>query len=479
MIPGKKPAAPVPGLLAPALLAPARLAPARLASARLAPARLAPTRLAPTLLVLTLLALTLLLGAGTGTTARAQTPAPSELPAISSLDADATPVSDILQILASRSGLNIVMSPAVQGRIISIHLRDTPFEDALNLVVRAAGLSYERVGGSILVAEAANLSVPTGLVTRVFNLQYANADDVRAMLEILTKDVTASPSNNQLVIRSSQSVIDQAAEIIRQIDRKPQQILLEARLIEVSTSSLLQLGIQWDKIGQWSTVLSEGNPGQTAPGTLPTALGFVKANQSGDFYRQLAAFDVSLDALLTEGRAKLLSNAKVVTIDGKQAEIFAGETVPVVVTSLQSPGSSGGVLQTVQLQKVDVGVKLDITPRIGGDSLITVLVQPEVSTIERYVGPNSDLPQTATRRANSLVRVRQGEKIFLGGLLSDSKLRTLVKIPVLGSIPVLGGLFRHYRDDNTTLDLIIEVTPTIVGDAGRLLPVAPANDQRR
>ncbi len=104
---------------------------------------------------------------------------------------------------------------------------------------------------------------------------------------------------------------------------------------------------------------------------------------------------------------------------------------------------------------------------------MTALVEPEVSRIVRFVGRDSDLPQTATRRAKSLVRVRDGEKIYLGGLLSEEKRRTMKKVPLLGDIPLLGYLFRHYKDDNSQVDLVIEITPHIVGDEGAMLPVAP------
>lgn len=395
--------------------------------------------------------------------------------AIITLDADRTAVSDILQILASRSGLNIVMSPAVQGKVITIHLHDTPADEALSLVVRAAGLGYERIGSSVLVTDVESLAASTGLVTRVFNLKFARAQEIKSMLEVVCKDVSASPQGNTLIIRASRPVVDQVAEIINQLDRKPPQILLEARLVEVNTSSVAELGIDWESITKWNTVIAEGSAAATAPGQLPSTLPFAKINQGADFYRQLSSFQVALDLLITQGRARLLSNAKVVTLDGKTAEVFAGESVPVVVTSLENPGAAGGVLQTVQLQKIDVGVKLSITPRIGADSLITTLVEPEVSQLERFVGPNSDLPQTSTRRASSLVRVHNGEKIYLGGLLSQSKLRSVKKVPLLGDIPLLGQLFRHYRNDDSMLDLVIEVTPRIVGDQGPALPAAPAH----
>ncbi len=203
-------------------------------------------------------------------------------PALISLDADSTYVNGILQILANRGGLNIVTSPEVQRRKISIHLRNTPFDEALNLVVRAAGMGYERVGNSILVGDVQKLSTPTGLVTRVFELQYANASEVKTMLEVLSKDVSANAVGNRLMIHASQSVVDEAATIIEQLDRKPQQVMLEARLVEVNKSDVKELGIDWEKITKWNTVLTEGDQGASAQGQLPQNLGYFKAGETAD-----------------------------------------------------------------------------------------------------------------------------------------------------------------------------------------------------
>lgn len=386
------------------------------------------------------------------------------------LDADSTSVNDILQILAQRSALNIVTSPEVQGRRISIHLTNTPFEEALNLVVRAAGLGYERVGNSILVADIQKLAAQTGFTTRVFDLQYANAAEIREVLEVISKDVTADFSGNRVAVRGSQSIVEQIEDIIARLDRKPGQVLLEARLIEVNTTDLLEIGIDWEKITKWSSVLSEGPLDASSKGEIPNEIPQIKADETDDIYRQVTTLEFVLDALITDGKARLLANSKVVTLDNTPAEIFIGETVPVVITSLGGTGGGGGVFQTIQLEKIDVGIKLNITPRLSDDGFVTTLVEPEVSTITGFVGPDDDLPQTATRRAKSLVRVRDGEKIYLGGLLSEQTRETVKKVPILGHIPILGYLFQHHRDESIRTDLVIEITPRIVGDEGTALP---------
>jgi type II secretory pathway component GspD/PulD (secretin) len=392
-------------------------------------------------------------------------------PVLVTLRADNTSVIDILGVLAERSGLNIVAGPAVQGKTITLHLRDTPFDEALALVSRASGLGFERIGDSILVADPARLASATGMVSRVFDLDYADAAEVREVLETVSPDIRADIRGNRVVVRATQAAVEEVGRVIEDLDRKPAQVLLDARLIEVNTTRLEELGIDWGQITKWSTVLTEGNQGSSAPGQIPENLGFQLTGETSKIYRQAAAWQVSIEAMITDGNARVLANSKVVTLDGEPAEIFAGETVPVVITSLSSPGSSGGVLQTVQLEKIDVGVRLNITPRIGQDDLITTLVEPEVSRIIGFVGPDNDLPQTSTRRARTLVRVADGQKIYLGGLLIEENRKTVQKVPLLGSIPLLGALFRHTRNEVVRLDLVIEITPRIVGDEGAGLPM--------
>ena len=386
-------------------------------------------------------------------------------PGVVTLDADSMSVADVLQILAERSGLNIVTGTAVQHRKVSLRLADTPFEEALALVVRAAGLGYERLGQSIVVGELSEMNGSSVGATRVFALHYADAAETRRALEILTKDVSADTVGNRLVVRAAPALMDQVADVIRQLDRKPEQVLLEARLIEVNTSNLQELGIDWEKITKLSTIVTEGYHGPTEPGALPEDLDFLKPFESDIYMRQAHAFELAIDALISGGRARLLANSRLVTMDGLAAEIFAGETVPVVITSLQSSGGAG-VMQSVSLEKIDVGVKMRIIPRISGDGTITTLVEPEVSRIVAFRGPDSDLPQTSTRRARTIIRVPNGQKVYLGGLLSEEKRITEKRVPILGSLPLVGMLFRHQRDDTARTDLVIEITPRILGDEG-------------
>ncbi len=386
---------------------------------------------------------------------------PSE-PLLISLDADSVTVNTVLQILADRSNLNIVTGPEVRGQKISIHLRNTPFEEALNLTVRAAGFGYERVGQSILVGDPARLEKETGVATHIVTLQYADALEVKKMLETLTKSVEVDLQGNRLLATATPSVIEQIKEVIKTIDVPPPTVEIKARVIEISSSNLDELGINWDKIAKFGTILSEGNPGASPSDRKPNNLGYFKIDETADWFRQAEAIEIAIDLLITEGRAKILAESRIVTTNNRKAEIFIGDDIPVVITSLQSGGGGGFGVQQIQLEHIKVGTQLAVTPRVSEGRYITMIVEPKVSTIVEFVGPDKDLPRTSERKATTWVRAESGVTMFIGGLQSEDSKKTVSKVPLLGDIPFLGALFRHTRTDIVKKDLLIEITPTLI-----------------
>jgi type IV pilus assembly protein PilQ len=376
-----------------------------------------------------------------------------------SLDADSSQVNSLLQILAERSRLNIVTTPDVQRRRISIHLQNTPFEEALNIVVRAAGLGYERIGNSILVGDPAKLATQTGLTARVYSLEYANAIEVQRSLTSVIEGLNAYASGNQVVARGTPGQLDQVAQLIDILDTKPRQVALEARLIEINTNDLTELGVNWDRITKWTEIFTEGDPAASATDQVPGTSDFIKIDKGDDWFRQRSAYEVAIDFLITTGRGKLLANSRVTTAENSPADIFVGQTVR-IVTNILTSNQGIGTTQT-QVEEIEVGVKLEATPRIANDGTVTCVIAPEVSNIIA-IDPETGLPTTSTRRARSLVRVASGEKIILGGLLREESRELIQKVPLLGDIPLLGSLFRHKEARNEKTDLVIEITPTIL-----------------
>jgi len=385
----------------------------------------------------------------------------------------------ILSILAKESGYNIVTDPNVnQQDKISIHLDNVPIEQAINLVVRAVGLSYEIVGNSFLIADPRKLKEEVGVTSYVITLKYASAEDVKTILQDISKQIQVDISGNRLLVNASPKKIAEIIKVIKEIDVPAIQIMLETRLIEVAVDAEEQLGIDWSRLSKYSTILAETGEEVTAGGgsvlpedqtfaDLPATMGYNRLSNKKDktrlyprfFSRQLTAFDLTLDLLLKDNKAEVLANSRLTTINGREANIKLVDIVPYIL-------SSGGVGGQVQVQREEVGIKLNILPTVNTDGFITVKVEPEVSTIFEFIGPDNNIPRVKSRTSSTTIRVKDGESIIIGGLLSNDKKRTVYKFPLLHKIPYVGEkIFTSNNVVERKTDLIVQITPKIVVDA--------------
>ena len=249
-------------------------------------------------------------------------------------------LSGILSILADESGYNIVTGPNVNStEKITINLEDVQIDQAIDMVVRAAGLSYEILGTSILIADASRLNTDVGVTSHIISLKYSNAEDIVNLLSNITEKITVDKAGNNLLVTVSAKKLTEIEAIISNIDKPAIQIMLEAKLIEVSLSNENKEGIDWAKLSELTTILAEtGNPinlaggGTTSslmPGSswatsteglvtealtpqqfqqLPSEMYFQRIDGSVPrFSRQLTAFEVTLDFLMKNIKMPLVS----------------------------------------------------------------------------------------------------------------------------------------------------------------------------
>ncbi|MDC3246727.1 secretin and TonB N-terminal domain-containing protein [Candidatus Marinimicrobia bacterium] len=386
----------------------------------------------------------------------------------------------ILAILAKESGYNIVTDPNVNKQDkVSIHLDEVPIEQAINLVVRAVGLSYEVVGNSFLVADPKKLKEEVGVTTYVVTLKYAAAEDVKSLLQDISDQVQVDIPGNKLLVHASPKKIAEIIQVVEQVDVPAIQIMLETRLIEVAADIEDKTGLDWSKISSYTTVLAENGvplttgggsviPDDQTIGNLPATMpfnrlsGLLEKDKTGIvpkyFSRQLTAFDLTLDMLLRNNKAEVLADSRLTTINGREASIKLVDIVPYIL-------SSGGVGGQVQVQKEEVGIKLNIAPTVNTDGYITVKVEPEVSTIFEFIGPDANIPRVKSRTSSTTIRVKDGESIVIGGLLSNDKKQTTYKLPFFHRLPWLGEkLFTSRSIIERKTDLIIQITPRIIVD---------------
>ena len=386
------------------------------------------------------------------------------------LNAEDADLPRVLSLLAERGGLNLITGPGVTSERVSVRMRDVPVDQAVNLVVRAAGLAYERIGNSIVVADAKALKEETGLSSYVLSLRYADARTMKAALTHLAPDTQIDQSGNRLIIVTSPRVISEIQKIVDVMDQPARQVQLEARIVEVGTDDLKRLGIDWNLLMRQNMVFIEGRTDSaTTYGRIPDLApwfentpGSPDLHKLRNFSRQAMAFNVALDLLIRDGNARVLANPKLTTLNGHEASILIGSRIPYVVTGTAFAG--GGAAPVQEIQREEVGVKLRITPLINADGYITTEITPEVSSVIGFTGENNDLPIVSTRQATTTVRLKDGNSVVIGGLLSEDKTTNKSKVPILGDIPFLGWFFQHQTITSSKKDLVIEVTPRILND---------------
>ena len=397
-----------------------------------------------------------------------------DLPFLVTIHAEDAYLPGILIVLAKESGYNIVTDPSVNTQDkISIHLDEVPIEEAINLVVRAVGLGYEIVGNSFLIADPKKLDKEVGITPHIIELKYADAVEVKELLSDLSKQIQVDVSGNKLLINTSPRKIAEIKEVVKEIDVPAIQVLLETRLIEVAMDVDEKMGIDWSKLGKYTSILGENaealseGAGSVVPdpgtlGALPVTAPFNRLNEDnlipGKFSRQMTAFNVTLDFLLKDNKADILADSKLVTLNGREATIKMVDIVPYIL-------SSGGVGGQVQVQREEVGIKLSVLPSVNTDGDITVKVEPEVASIFEFIGPDKNIPRVKSRSSSTTIRVRDGESIIIGGLISKDRKNTVYKFPLLYKIPWLGKKFFTSTDlvDRKT-DLIIQITPSVLKD---------------
>ncbi len=399
------------------------------------------------------------------------------------LDAEDASVSTIISTMARLSDCNIVLAmdtetkdEKAEEKKITIHIEDVPIEQALALVVKSIGLSYRLVGEkTFIVGERGRIEEEIGERTYVLHLNYVDVSKIVNALKVMPGESIAIEGQNAILVRANPETFSEISNRIEEIDVPQKQIEIRARLIEISVSEAEKFGIDWAKLNSLTTILAEdvessngiGLPynftddtgdlsyGDLSPyGVLPEDQYFQRMGDLSDighFSRQLTAFDVTIDWLLQNNAAKLLTDTRITALNGEEAEIHIGEVVPYIAEDNE---------KQIQVEREEVGIKLKVKPTVNSEGQITTKIEPEVSSVMELVG--GYIPRTKVRKITSTVTVPDGQKIIVGGLLSTTMSTTVNKVPLLSSIPLLGKLFQHKVSLLEKTDLIIEITPHVV-----------------
>ncbi len=257
----------------------------------------------------------------------------------------------------------------------------------------------------------------------------------------LTLTTGTSTPRNLIALSAARSVVERARHVIATIDTAPPLVRIETSVTDVSPEAINNLGLQW-------------NFGGFSLNEIKALQGGGQGLQFGSFDRTGLSFSSVISALVQKNLAKIIARPNLSTVSGKPAGVLIGDRVPFQTVILQG----GTAIPNVQF--IEAGVILTVTPRVNGEGVLTLEVRTEVSTFTGF--SPAGFPQVSTRSAQTTVRVKDGETIAIAGLLRDEELKTTIKVPGLGDLPVLGALFRSRQTRKRHSEIMVFVTPRIV-----------------
>jgi len=264
-----------------------------------------------------------------------------------------------------------------------------------------------------------------------------------------------------LILSGAPYTVERAMKLLDELDKAPRQVHIAAMITEVSRDDVSRLGIDWGPtnapgLGETGVPFTIGEPIEMDPETGKPDPLVMRNLQVGRIMRSILQWDASIRALEQTGRARILSNPSVTTLDGRQTSLHTGQTIYYQVAI--AAATTGGVI--TDTRTIDVGVLLSVNPRVNENNEITLTISPTVSSL---VGTTvAQLPIVATRTVITTVRVKSGETAVLAGLVSDQEQVTIKRVPFVSNIPLVGELFKHVEKRPQHNEILIFVTPTVL-----------------
>ena len=416
-------------------------------------------------------------------------------------------------LVAKTGGLNVSVDDSVKGSI-SISLTNVEPLKVLEIISRTKSLQLLNESGVYIVTA----SSVEAMQSYVFPIKYGDAETLRdAVIMSLDPDterlpnsttriknsdgsytyrytyrdddgydggdysenikrkdrVYVNPEVNALVLFGTPTEYERVKNLLASLDVELKQVTVEAKVLAIDKNATKNLGVEW----MWSTIPqypehdrdsytrtnSDGVVTHYEENTYTrksndlTGYGIIKFGRSHEGFPFEFYYGARINALVTDGKAKILSRPNVTTIQGREAVINVGSSVPVPKVS------STNTSTTTSIEYRDAGIILRYTPRVNSDGTITAKIHTEVST-PQYI-PDMQAYRFNTRSAETTVTVRDGEPMIIGGLIGAEEAKSVSKIPFLGDLPILGALFRNHRKSKSESELIIFLTAHVLRGA--------------
>jgi len=396
------------------------------------------------------------------------------------------PIETVIEQFREQANVNINTSPDVKGEV-TVTLKDVTLEAALKSVLRLRNYDYLLRDNIIEILTADQLpKVAEKLETKTFEIVYADVKEVvKALKEIVSKPpngtVSSIEGTSHIIVTDTESKIRDISTFIEKIDRMTPQILVEARIYDITSKDKLDLGVEWNA-GRDTTYYSdaEGTTIAVPPGTMGAPkTGDIEPFTTGIFRGDTKKISsttgvlkfgwlkdgVDIDAIIKAQQEnidiKLLANPRILVLDNEKASINIISEIPYMqLTSTQLGGS------TASMGFKEVGVKLEVTPHVAvRDEMIRLQLKPVFSirgedmTVPGYSG---NYPVVDRREAETKLLVKNGQTVVLGGLRKKNVTKQINKVPLLGDLPLAGALFRFTGEDTVNSEIVVFVTPWII-----------------
>jgi type IV pilus assembly protein PilQ len=381
------------------------------------------------------------------------------------IDVQEADIQTVLRSFSEFSNTNIVAGPEVEGKVTA-HLINVPWRQAMDIILKAHGFAYREEYGMIRVSTTAKLTKEElelqaadrqrddllPLETRIIQLSFARASEIReALKEILSQrgSIEIESGMNSLIVNDISKNIEKIAAMVVELDRKIKQVEIVAKLIDVDFDATREMGVRWDLLNLASQQANAvGDFVLDARSAAPTGTFRIGTVQS---WGEVQAV---IDMLEKENKANIISNPRIVTAENREASILVGKQIPLIVAD-----EAGNPI--TELTKI--GIILRVTPHVNLDNTITLDLHPEVSDLSSQATVQGGVVIVMSE-ADTRVVVANGETAVIGGLISEVESTFKNGVPILKDIPVIGGLFRLTSDTKKKRELVIFVTPKIVGD---------------
>jgi type IV pilus assembly protein PilQ len=403
-----------------------------------------------------------------------------------SVDFRDTPIDDVIRIMADQASVDILKSPKVTGNVTAT-LTDVPLQEALSNILAAQGYNYIAGKNMIRIVPASEVVEGSeALVSRIYRITYADVKQVEdALKKFVSKrgSMSASSGSSNIIVTDTETKIKAIDDFIAEIDRMTPQVLVEARIYDITSKDKIDLGIKW-QAGENTTYSTATGGGLTGVGVNPTA-GSINPFVTGTFNSAIAKTEsstgalrfgwlndsIDIDALFRAQQdkvdAKLLANPRVLVLDNETAKIKIISEVPYLELT---ETSSGGSMGTTKFR--EIGVTLKVTPHVTRDGMVRLQLKPEFSvqtgTVNTItVGSSNIYPQPIVdrREADTTLLIRDGQTVVLGGLKKKDVSKQVDKVPLLGDLPVIGALFRFNGESTINSEMVVFVTPHIVNQS--------------